>query len=335
MSIPFIPGEPSWLESLLKPAAQSFGSGIQSGIAEAFQQDKQRKNLMQAQEQIGELDENSSQLDIFKALQRIQDPNIRTEFANFAQKTLLSPKKAQGIPARDSFLNLPRSEQIDLVNNLLDQGQFDTEEEAFEFLASTPGGRTALTKEKIRERQKLKGPKKRDITVQDVNPKILNEKFYDPEYLKNNYQKLIWRNADFEIPEIDTGIEGLDDKERAKVKSDYRKENAPVRTELRKSIKNREVENRNINRLDQINERRNLPENFVMRAIYDATSSKTLRNAIGGPDAELWEKTLKEFTTNVKDSFGGNITNFELGVFQQRFPSVSNTYEVENLLLNK
>lgn len=345
MSIPFIPGEPSWLESLLKPAAQSFGSGIQAGIAEAFQQDKFKKNLRQAEEQIGNLDETSSQLEVFKALQRIQDPTLRKEFSDFASKTLLSPKKNQNligklstqdltkIPSKDFFLSMDPEERNKFAEQLIDSGLVEDLQEANSYLLSTEGARTDFLKKKglQKERGEYKYDRPRGLKVSNIE--FTNPQLNDQNFIKKNYTKDIFSNINLKGDLPFNWFDGLTDDQKAKQRERFSQLNDKFSDQRYKSLRSNQDKRKTINRMIKNSDK--LPSNLFIRASYEKIDNPAVKNWLAGPIGEQWEKDVASFLDGLKDTFGARITNFDIEQYNRRFPRIANSPEGRKMILKQ
>lgn len=53
------------------------------------------------------------------------------------------------------------------------------------------------------------------------------------------------------------------------------------------------------------------------------------------PEEQLFAKTINDFTTKAKDSYGGRVTNFELDRFMQRLPTLANSKEGRALIMRQ
>lgn len=94
-----------------------------------------------------------------------------------------------------------------------------------------------------------------------------------------------------------------------------------------------ESEGSGIDQLENLNKSGKLPKGIGR---LNVKSDGTLRLPfLANPETELFVKTLNEFTTKAKDSFGARVTNFELNRFLQRLPSLMNSEEGRQLIINQ
>lgn len=113
-------------------------------------------------------------------------------------------------------------------------------------------------------------------------------------------------------------------------KDALRKENAPVYQESAKKEKSAKGEKLLIDRVDTLNERKTLPEGLG-KAIINPTTGEPFAIAswfgLVNPDTQSFIKTINEFTTKAKDTYGSRVTNFDLQQYMKRLPGLLNTYE--------
>jgi len=135
--------------------------------------------------------------------------------------------------------------------------------------------------------------------------------------------------GEFAFPEI-PAEEGLTPKERVKHQSELRKENIPHLTEAQTKSRAAKKEAIDLNVLDQLNQSGKLPEDLGRVLINPQTGElyKVAQLAgLSSPETQQFSKTLANFVSKAKESFGARVTNFDLESFMKRLPSLLNTKE--------
>jgi len=80
-----------------------------------------------------------------------------------------------------------------------------------------------------------------------------------------------------------------------------------------------------LNTLDSLNERGNLPSD--LGRINVDTDGNLKLPFLASADTQRFVKTINEFTRGAKESYGARVTNFDLGQFLLRLPTLMNTQE--------
>lgn len=133
-----------------------------------------------------------------------------------------------------------------------------------------------------------------------------------------------------EMPEYKLDTTGMTPKERIAFQSDLRKENTDQWKENVKNYSNYKALDRDINMLEKLNDKKNLPEGLEKLLIdpetgnfYPAITSIHKPHA----DAQQWVKILARQATQAQTAFPGRVTNFDLQAYMAQFPSLFNTYD--------
>jgi hypothetical protein len=108
--------------------------------------------------------------------------------------------------------------------------------------------------------------------------------------------------------------------------------NIPLYNDARTALRNNQKQGLYIDRLSQLNDSSKLPQGFGKMDI-NPKSGEIFFPALAGKEAELYEKTINEFTSAAKDSYGARVTNFDLQQFMRRLPRLSNSPEGRKLIL--
>ena len=137
----------------------------------------------------------------------------------------------------------------------------------------------------------------------------------------------------FDFPKFDN-FAGMTPAESIKLKSELRKENAPIYKENVNKLKGHQHEYRSIIQLERLNATGKLPTG-IQRWNVDWKSGELRIPALATPETQLFVKTINDFTVKAKDTFGARVTNFELKRFMQRLPTLANTTEGRRLIIEQ
>lgn len=119
--------------------------------------------------------------------------------------------------------------------------------------------------------------------------------------------------------------------EIVKLKDSREKYNLPLYQETKGFLKGLEDEHRDIQRLQQIQKRNNLPVGTEKWNI-DWETGEPRSVALLHPDAQLYIKTIAGLLGKAKDFFPGRVTNFDLETFKKRFPTLANSPQGRELI---
>lgn len=142
---------------------------------------------------------------------------------------------------------------------------------------------------------------------------------------------------DVEFPSYQLDSSGKTPKELNTYRSQLRKENAKPYATAVEEYKNLKKEQGSIHNLKTLNKREDLPSTFVEKLSkgINPFTGKIFLPSRASPAVELWEKTINNFTTQAKNSFGARVTNFELERFLARLPRLINSRKGRELILEQ
>lgn len=112
------------------------------------------------------------------------------------------------------------------------------------------------------------------------------------------------------------------------------KTNLPLYQDEQKKLESLKSESELIDILDNLNSSGKLPENLG-RINVNPTSGKIIIPALSSPEAQQFVKTVQEFTSKAKDTFGARVSNFELDTFLQRLPTLANSEAGREIILKQ
>ena len=181
----------------------------------------------------------------------------------------------------------------------------------------TEGGKTHLAKEIVERLQREKGLQERGLGTAEEELQF----HFGPS------------PTEFSLEEekIDTG---LTPKEAISRQEGRYKTNLPLYQALQKKVQSAQQEGLAIQRLQELNESGDLPKG-LQRWNINLSSGELRFPFLANADTQAFIKTINDFTTKAKDSFGARVTNFELNRFMKRLPQLLNTEEGRRVILRQ
>lgn len=137
----------------------------------------------------------------------------------------------------------------------------------------------------------------------------------------------------YEWPEINN-FEGLTPTEKVKRQNELRKENREQLKDIRTKKKSVRDTSLRLRRLTQLNDSDKLPEGME-RLNINYKTGELIVPAAANEQTQLYAKTLNDWITQAKDSFGARVTNFDLQAFLRRLPTLANTTAGRRLILRQ
>ena len=295
------------IESNRKP---TFAERLNRGVGAAIDEYSQFHDRNLARQQL------ESENEAYPSLAGLTNPKLR-EIALSEQ--LKGQSKAQ------------QQEQKFAKNFEFDQQNYDTLKDAFgktfaDIWKSSPtGGRTALLQSALDSvaRGEDVGDllKRADAEGIDFSENPLGNDFLSEE-------------EDFQKPpqprDFSKRPPGYTAKEWSRERSTWRKENAPI---FEKSKSNVEANKKNLlstKNLQKLNDTRKIGEGLSAVLINPQTGEFYGAAQLAGlvsPEAQAWVKEVARFQNRAKDAFGSRVTNFDLQSYMKQFPSLLNSHE--------
>lgn len=137
----------------------------------------------------------------------------------------------------------------------------------------------------------------------------------------------------FQFPPIDM-FEDRNRKERATLKTQLLKQNNEELKEINKKRQSLDQELARIQAIDRYNESGKLPTGLQNLNI-NWTTGDIRYPRLASPEAQAFVKTINDFTVAAKDTFGARVTNFELGAFMRRLPTLANSPEGRRIIIQQ
>jgi hypothetical protein len=321
----------------ISQAGSALGGALQQRGLQA-QAEEQRQKLQQEQlektqeygtilsETLGSLPEGASSLDMAKAYSSAIERGLPFEVA----QSMGSLQKALQKPTVSGGLGFEKRD--DLVDLLSRFGMPDEQAqmEADLYLALPQGGKTAYANMFFdrMQRGQIGSPsqpqRRQDSPVGMQNPGGPVGDVSDVEQAEV---------AGFQFPEIDI-FQGLTPKEKVATQKDLFNANAKSYAELNTKRRGYEDELRRFGQMERLNDSGKLPTGLE-RLNINWTTGDIRVPALANPETQLFVKEVNDFTTKAKDTYGSRVTNFELGTFMRRLPTLSNTEEGRRMILEQ
>lgn len=130
-------------------------------------------------------------------------------------------------------------------------------------------------------------------------------------------------------------VRGYTPKDVIKYKSELRKENSPIFQDASNKVKSLDREIFALNQLLKLSPK--VPEGIfgkLTSGVNPMTGELILPEA-ANPETELFVKTVNNFISAAKETFGARVTDFDLKSFMNRLPKLSNTKEGRDLIIKQ
>ena len=126
---------------------------------------------------------------------------------------------------------------------------------------------------------------------------------------------------------------GLTPAERVKRQSERYKIGHPIRQDAGAKLRGFSRDKERLGILDSLNQSGKLPKDF---GLLNADKEGNLRFPFAAsPEAQRFVKTLNEFSSSAKDTYGSRVTNFDLAQYLKRFPTLLNSQEGRKQILEQ
>ena len=127
----------------------------------------------------------------------------------------------------------------------------------------------------------------------------------------------------YDWPEVNL-FEDRTPKEKNKLKGDLLRENNKEIKELDAGLRNKDQMMTRTNQLKRLNDSGRLPENMEKLNVNWNTGELRFP-ALANEETQLFVKTVNDFTSQAKESYGARVTNFDLIQFLKRLPTLANS----------
>lgn len=318
---------------------ESLGGGLQSGLVNQFQQQQQQQNqqremsaLQQAMSHGGQ--DPQSQLNAvlrapisnetkklaIQSIQNQQEMNQRGQFQQ--QKFQQRESETQQKNLQEEQKNLQNlSQKKEVKDSLLKRGV--PEDIADLYSNATGGGKTAILKNLLDLEQ-------RGMLPQGVFEQVSEQNEMDQDISDISQPK----EKGFKFPKLEKP-KARTPREQAQLQNQREKTNTPFYQDIVGKVKGSENQGLSLKRLEQLNNSGKLPTGFEKWNINWVTGEPRFGAAQLSPETQLFVKTVNDFTTKAKDSYGSRVTNFDLQQFMKRLPTLANSTEGRGLILKQ
>ena len=219
-----------------------------------------------------------------------------------------------------------RKAALDEYEDLIKRGF--TPQEIGLWLHFTEGGKTHLSKEIVERIQREGGFERRGLPGKEENGlDLLKQKDVTPSLEGEE-------DTTPSIEAIEGEKEHLTPRERNAREEIRYKINLPLFQAAQVKVKSHESEALGIQRLQKLNKTGKLPKG-LQRWNVNFTTGELRVPFLANADTQAFVKTINDFTTKAKDSFGARVTNFELKRFMKRLPTLLNTDEGREVVLRQ
>ena len=282
--------------------------------------EKQQKWGTILNETIGNLGPDASSIDIARAYSSAISQGIPLDVA----KDIGALQKSFAAPAQSGLGIQSRDELVDLLGRF-GMNDEQAQREADLYVALPVGGKTQYANYLFDRLQRGQLNSDRQGFEQEHVTFIPNTIEKDLTTVSDEIQEFEW-------PKIDT-FEGLNDKERVARQNDLIKKNTDIYRDNATKARGFDDEIRRLGQLDRLNESGKLPRGMTKALNINWTTGDIRFPAASNAQTQLFAKTINDFTTKAKDTYGSRVTNFELGTFLRRLPTLANTEEGRRLIL--
>lgn len=346
----YIPGSDRWFNA---------GSGFAEGLAKGYKESSDNEALKNA---VSKLGPDASPQDVLKAIigTRTYNPESKKQlFESYLGtekfKELQRHNKAIEEKTSSSYKTPPSEEEHQRnLKNLMDQGFLQEEAETILSPHVTPGVKQAVSsvaKDKIaRGERVVKGPgieEIQDTVTEEIQPsgvdvgvkesvtsvtppKDAPKEVVETSLIEDKPEKIKWEK----IPEP----LGQTGSEREKWRQSNQKENSKLLQEVEKKVRSSESNLIRLNRASALNNSGKLPSGLGRLVINPTTGEPYSLASLGesvNKETQAFVKTINDFTAEAKNFFGGRVTNFEVGTFKSRLPTLMNTEEGRRIIIEQ
>lgn len=141
------------------------------------------------------------------------------------------------------------------------------------------------------------------------------------------------QNLDAMLSQLKDEDKGLTPSERVKRQNERYKTGTKAYSDITTKLRSNTTDKQRLKILDTLNASDRLPSNMA-RINVDAEGNLRLPFA-STPEAQRYVKTLNEFSSGAKDTFGSRVTNFDLAQYLKRFPTLLNSKEGRKQLIQQ
>lgn len=312
-------------------AGSILGSALQARMQQQRAEEertKQQKQMMEygtiLQETLGQLPSGASSIDMVRAYSQAIERGLPVEMAekmSSLQKALSGPSGI-GLEKKDEFVEALTG---------IGMPEEQAEREASLYLAFPTGARTEYGKMIIDRLQRGQITDQFPFTeiTEDMVERRVEPSKEGPRVVREPVKEYKFPNVSKEV------FQDRTPKERAQFKGELLKSNAAKYQEAYEGVQAAEDELFRFNQMNELNQTGRLPEGLQAFANVNWATGEVRIPRLSTPEAQAYVKLVNDFTTKAKDSYGARVTNFELQRFLKRLPTLANSKEGRQLILDQ
>jgi len=327
MGAPIILQDTSGLGEGITGAAGALSQALGQRVQEKRQLHQQRQYGSILEDTLGALTEDSSPMQVTQALTQAVDRGVPASMAHdYGTLYATLQKSRPDMP--------PGPEQVTEMATLFQKFGMSPEisqRNAELWSKLTTGGQTEMAKllvDQIARNQFL--PPEQQV---DFEKQITTRSPDTGEVVSQDTLSVSEEVPGFQFPKVNV-FEDRTPKERTVLKSQLLKENSSEYKELGENLTSSDREILRYEQLEQLNASGKLPTGFQKYNINWTTGDIRVP-ALANAETQLYVKTINDFTTAAKDTYGARVTNFELGAFMKRLPTLANSEQGRRLILTQ
>jgi len=311
MPAPIVVGDLSGIPEAIGSVGQAFAQALQ------MRGERQRLEGKRQQQQdilgrtLGMLGKEATPFDIMSSLNQAVAQGLEPETAQRYGQTMSSLLKAQQAAG-------PGPSEIADMSNLfqkfgMERDMADRNAELWGKL--TVGGQTEMAKLLVDQisRQQFK-PMEPAPDMRVGGEEIIEEESY-------------------KFPPVDI-FEDRSPKERANLKGELLKANNEEYKAASTAVRNAQKNVMRYQQLERLNDSGQLPQNLENLNINWGTGEIRYPK-LANEATQLYVKTVMDFLSGAKDTFGSRVTNFDVGMFLKRLPTLANTESGRRVIIEQ
>ena len=315
MPAPIILQDTSGLAEGIAGAGSALGSALGQRMQQKRQAEQQQQYGSILDKTLGGLPQDASPLQVTQALSQAVQQGVPVDVAqNYGTLYSTLQRSQPNMP--------PGPDQINTMSNLFKK--FGMPEEVAQRNAElwgqlTTGGQTEMAKmlvDQISRQQYSQNAENPQLGFTPVGEESVVSETEVEEY---------------QFPKVDV-FEDRTPKERTQLKTELLKQNTGAYKENSDKLRKIDEEIMRYDQLDRLNDSGRLPQGMENLNINWTTGDIRFPK-LANPETQQFVKTVNDFTVAAKDTFGARVTNFELGAFMKRLPTLANTEEGRRVII--
>lgn len=318
MPAPIILQDQSGLAQGLATAGSAFAQAMQQRNLQKQEDVRQQKALQQQQQYgsilnqaLGDLGQNPSAIGVTQALMGALEQGVPPEMVQKYGSLYAALEKSQ----KQGLMGPEDVSQMGQLFQQFGMGEEEAMRNAQLYGQLTTGGQTEMAKLLV-DRISRGGFEQAQQPGMGMQP-----------------QEEVIEEVGFKWPKVNV-FEDRTPKERASLKTELLKENNKELKEINTSLN---TSNNNLLRyqqLERLNNSGQLPTNLEALNINWSTGDIRFPR-LANPATQQYVKTVMDFMSGAKDTFGARVTNFEIGTFLKRLPTLANSEEGRRVIIEQ